>query len=224
MCRLRPEKGHRRHAARRAIVATAENFTAVAEHAAWNVDRNARQSGTIDRADHGAHFRPERAREPGAEQRVDDQRRAVERGGAEGNHHAVAVAPAPRVHRGVAAHLARKLTDAHRPAEIAQMPGDDIAVAAVVAGTAQHGHRLRRKARGNRRRRHTAGGLHQGEAANAGFDRQPIRRGHLGDAQDRELIELCHSRHTGFAAGWTELLDIPTLPVRTASSQEVELR
>ena len=135
--------------------------------------------------------------QPGAgdQRRVEGQRLALPR---RGRHGGVAAQPLARAEQG----------DPHRPAAPGEMARGDEAVAAVVAGAAQHERRAGREACADRPGDRRARVLHELDARHARGDRGGIGGAHLGDGEqaavpaDRRRA-WCQPHRTGRAADQT---------------------
>ena len=184
---LAPAEGH----GRRRSEGTAEHFAGVAVDAARDIDRDAGQIA------YGAGFGErqcdalQRPGEACAEQRVDDQRLAIEQRQRDRLDRVL-----PPVGHGCGIALeplaGTQETEAHRPAGIGQQPGGDEAVAPVVAGAAKHGDGPRSPAPHDGVRHRTAGVLHQRQPGNAGPRRRRIGRIHLGHGKEGESTGAAH--------------------------------
>ena len=102
-----PDLGRAERDCRRRAHSGARHLAGGRVHAGRDVDRDHRPAGSVDQLDHACRVLARRAREPDAEQRVDD-------------------------HIG-RAEVADALDDRHLAARLAQHTGANLAVAAVVA-------------------------------------------------------------------------------------------
>ena len=159
----------------------------VGVEAARHVDReNGRRVG-VDRRHEIGGGALERAVEPGAEQRVEDQRGGRQGLGGGGDDRA---RPAVARDRRVAAQPRRiaEARDRHLPPGGGETAGGDVAVAAVVAGAGEHEDRAfgdqRRGGLGDR----AAGRLHQRHAGDARRDGEPVGASHLGGGEKLEHL------------------------------------
>ncbi len=103
---LRAEECDGSRAARRgsALRLAAEHIAGIAVHTAWHIDSNAGNFTRVDRVYHIARGALERAREPGAEERVDDKGIIAQHIKIERCDSAMGL-PAPRVDGGIAFQL-----------------------------------------------------------------------------------------------------------------------
>ncbi|GCC44380.1 hypothetical protein chiPu_0028541 [Chiloscyllium punctatum] len=151
--------------------------------AARQIDRQHRRTAGVDRIDHLQRVALHRAIEPGAEQRVDDQRRLAERLRVERQHR---IFPALRRQRRIALQAVALAKQDHRDLAAArgELGGGDKAIAAIVAAAGDHDDRplLDQVHRGFSDG--LAGAHHQREARRAGCDGQPIGTLHLGGGQN----------------------------------------
>ena len=193
---LAPEKGDGQRRARR----DAADLAGAAVDAARHIHRDNWQPLLLERRDDFSGDALDRAGEPGAEDRVDDDAVAVERRGggrldrswpARGRHGRVALQRLARPEQ----------RQAHRPAALGQDARRDKAVAAIVAGAAQHRERPLRPAPRHRVGNGAAGILHQFDARGAAGDCQPVGLAHLGRGQQRAAAPACgkfaHPRRSG---------------------------
>ncbi len=165
-------------------LALAHHARGIAMQAARHVDGDDRRVRFVDGPGERGVRTFQRTRKPRAEQRIDDERlRGCRLEVADGFRRTV---PAPR-------HLARVALQSlsvqgrehgDGPAALLQQPGDDIAVAAIVAGAAQHRRRALRRAAADRIGDRTSGVLHQRQRRHARGDGQPVGLAHLGDGEN----------------------------------------
>ena len=165
----------------------AHHLAAVAVDAARHVDRDDGQAFGVDASDQprcGALDRPVETR---PEQRIDDQRPTRQRCRGEVAHRAL---PEARRPGGIALEGIGRAhqRDTHRPAGGLQQSRHHEAVAAVVAGAADHDHGLRPIVIGDGCDHGPSCRFHQLRAVGTGGDRGSVGLRHFRTAQQRELV------------------------------------
>ncbi len=213
MAGLAPEEGDGQHRLRR----DPAHLAAGAVDAARDIDRNDRHLGRIEAGDHLARHALDRPRQPGAEQRVDDEAGALDR-----RRHQYLDRPGPARRRGGGIALQRlarpEQRDPHRPAALGQHPRRDKPVAAIVAGPAQHQQGALWPAPRDGIGHRAPGILHQHDAGDPAGDRQPVGLPHLLWRQQRMPFPgRGQSAHSGQKWGGTPLSQRPA--PRAAPSQ-----
>ena len=140
-----------------------EDRAAVAIDAGGNVDRHHRHAGASHRLNRLSCDAVQGAREPGAEQPIDHEPGAFDQLGIEGQH---VVGPGIRRQGRVAAQALPRAEQGNpdRPAALLEKPGGHEAVAAVVAGSAEHERRPWREAGRDRSGDRRAGVFHELDA------------------------------------------------------------
>ena len=155
--------------------------------AARHVDGHRRERLAIDAIDELAGDAVDGPRQARTEQRVDHQRTAVEKIERQRRHLAGPSAGRPGCIALQRATLAEQ-AQPYRPALRLEMPRRHEAVAAIVAGAAQHDDRSARMVRRDGIGHRPARGLHQVDARHAGRDRGGVGSGHLGAGQEGEVV------------------------------------
>jgi len=177
MAGLAAKEGDRRRGRR----GGAEDRAGVAMHAARDVDGEAGQPPVGDDVDQPPGHPVQGAGEPGAEQRIDHHGIAIEDRRIERSD----IAPALRRAAGVALESlhGHEAAEPHRPPGLAQQAGRDEAVAAVIAGPAQHGDRSVRPAPPDGRRDRRTRAFHELDPGPAARNGQAVGAPHLGDRE-----------------------------------------
>ncbi len=187
MAGLLAEEGHGHRRRRRCAAHRAAGAVEPARH----VDGDDRQSACRHRLDRRARGPLDSARQARAEDGIDDQPGAAQQLGAERQHR---IGPQRRVIRGIAPESGGVAEQAqpHRPAGFGQVACRDEAVAAIIAGAAQHRDRARRPALEHRLGDGAAGGLHQLHPGDAAGDRRAVRQRHLRRRQQGIVVGARH--------------------------------